>query len=71
MKFLLLPLLSLLLIPSFLFAQSSADAGSTLGNQALGSYGSKEGLNSNLFQPMMSGASPMQTLDGSKPIFWS
>ena len=66
MKFLLLPLLSLLLIPSFLFAQSSADAGSTLGNQALGSYGSKEGLNSNLFQPMMSGASPMQTLDGSK-----
>jgi hypothetical protein len=47
-------------------AQSPVDAAGSLGNQAIGKYGSKEGLNTNLFDPLMSASTPLSTLDGSQ-----
>jgi hypothetical protein len=46
-------------------AQSPTETAGSLGNQAIEKYGSKEGLNSNLFNPLMSGSVPLTTLDGS------
>ena len=46
-------------------AQNPADAAGSLGNQAIGKYGSKEGLSGNLFNPLMSGSTPLSTVDGS------
>ncbi|HOD72725.1 MAG TPA: hypothetical protein PKO27_17015 [Deltaproteobacteria bacterium] len=47
-------------------AQNPTDAAGALGNQAIGKYGSKEGLNANLFNPLMSASTPLSTLDGSQ-----
>ncbi len=46
-------------------AQSPVDVGGALGTQAMGRYGSRDGLRTNLFNPLMSGSAPLETLDGS------
>ncbi len=61
--FLFMILSGLVYVPAM--AQSPTDMGGALGNQAIGNYGSKGGLNTNLFNPLMSASTPLKTLDGS------
>lgn len=52
-------------VSSTCMAQNPTDAAGSLGSEAIGKYGSKEGLNESLFKPLMSGSTPLKTLDGS------
>lgn len=45
--------------------QSPADAAAALGSAAAAQYGSTDAFNANIAQPATSGATPMQSLDGS------
>ena len=60
----------LVLVPFVVLAQQnnseSIEQATTLGNQANQKWGSKEGLNQYFIKPLMSGGTPMETLDGSK-----
>ncbi len=47
-------------------AQDPTSAGSAIATTATQKYGSKAGLNENLFKPIMSSGSQMKTMDGSK-----
>lgn len=54
-----------MLVPSFALAENPVALGTLLGNQAVGLFSTKEGINTRMFIPSMSDTS-MTTLDGSK-----
>lgn len=62
-------LIALLSIVSVSFGdplQDAKNAGNSLGSSFLGSYGSKEGIQQNISNPMTNSNTPMQTLDDSR-----
>lgn len=52
-------------VPALRAAGPATDAGSSAGNQALGKFGSVEGLKGNALAPLTSTAVPMRTVDDS------
>ncbi len=55
----------MMLIPHYGTCQDGNSAGTTLGNAALGKFGSKEGVSQNIATPLTSADKPMTTLDGT------